>query len=314
MFVAVADSGEALWAVSEWRDRKETKFRTLYQDHLITRYVQEGEGWTPLNEIVWTRVDGRPLGIPIAHFPNGAAPFGVYARSTVASVLNAQDALNASLFNRQAVVALTGTKIYTATGVPNDQRMEVAAGALWTATDPSADFGALEPGDISGLMLETNDLRNVISKEFPVPAYRIGQGDWPSGLALQRADSPMIAQIQLLEEVSTPGYLLLAHRATELYNTFSNQPMIDENAVIGLKWKPSDEVDPGTKVEIDLKNAELLLQIEKMTKTMMTKIGVLETKEIEALVKELDARMELVAAANADDETEFGSSGGDNDS
>lgn len=285
MFVAVSDTGEVFWAVSEWLDRQERRYRTVYRPHVIERFRLEGDGWQRETEIDWT-FNGKPLGVPVAHFPNGASPYGPYAESTVAKVIDVQDALNASLFNRQLVSAMTGSQIYTATGVDETSELPVGAGIMWRAQNPQAEFGAVPPGDMDALIKETDDLRAVIGGEFNVPVYRIGQGDWPSGVALVRADAPMIKRCQLLIDMVKPGLVYLQHRAVEMKNVFGGGSL-NEGAVVTCDFYEPDEIDPGTRVEIDQAKADLYQSMINLPEVLIQKLDVLTGEELTKLRTQL---------------------------
>lgn len=281
MFVGVSHAGDVEWAVSDWYAGDNAKFRTLYLDDKILQFKKDKDGWRVIKTTEWVRPDGRPIGVPIAHFPNGAATRGPYPSSTVAKVIDAQDALNASLFNRQSVSALTGAMIYWGTGIGNSDSIDVGAGKLWTSANPDSRFGAIPPGSLKELLEDTNDLRGVIAGEFPVPSYRLDDGDWPSGLALQRADSPMISYCKLLEEVLDPGAVRLAHRATELYNIFGDgKEQLDEDSIIKGEWDPTDELDPGTEIEINQAKVDLYAALMDLPEPLLKKTGILTDQEI----------------------------------
>jgi hypothetical protein len=308
MFVAVDDSSDVLWAVSEWYGDDKKKRRTLYLPDRITRFRKEGEGWEIEKELPWTRANGKPLGVPVAHFPNGASPYSPYAPSTVKGVVATQDALNSSLYNRLAVSAFTGSQIYYLTGsTVGEDSMKVVPGTLWQAPNAAARFGVLAPGNMDALIKETDDLRGVIAGAFPVPSYRIGRGQWPSGIALQRADSPMIAQSRLLGEVAKPGLNRLAVMNIKLENTYGSQAF-DEEALVDVEWSPPDEVDPGTQIEIDQARVNLYASIEDLTDTMLKKTELLTEDEYTDFIAEREAQKaeELAQASIAPNDTQFG--------
>lgn len=300
MFVAKDTAGDVIWAVGEWIDRQERERRTLYLPDRIMRFVKDGRGWRRMGpEVPWVKKDGSPLGVPVAHFPGGIAPTGPYAPSTVKGVLGRQDELNASLFDRSAASALTGAQIYTATGVTDDEKPVVGPGRRWTAKNPDAKFGVLPPGPLGELLTHSDDLRASIASAFPVPSYRIGRGQWPSGMALAQADSPMIAKVKLLEDLFDPGATLLSHRATEMANTFGGESL-NERALITTSWMPADQVDPATQMELDRLKIEMYAELERLTPTMMRKTGMLTEDEIEAIIREREAMIEPVAAIEPD--------------
>lgn len=298
MFVAASDGGDVWWAVTEFYDRDEVAHRTVYTDDLITKYRLGGPaGWMQIDEIPWVRKDGRPLGVPIAYFPNGAPEDSPYGQSTVAEVMAAQDDLNASLFNRRAVSTLSGTPIYWASGPADANDLTAEAGTVWTHPDTASRFGVIEVANMDPLMKETDDLRGIVAGAFPVPIYRLGFGQWPSGVALIRADGPMIAQVKLLEDIHTPGYIHLAHRAMELHNEFSSGPRLDESALLDVVWEEADQIDPGTQVEVDQTRANLMETIEGLTEASIRKLDIFEEGELKELLADLKEREEMYAQA-----------------
>lgn len=307
MFVATDEIGNIFWACSEFVGFNDVTYRTLYTDEVIIKYRLADNGWSIIDEIPWLKRDGSPLGVPVAHFPNGAPEYSPYSVSTVGGVIDVQDGLNASLFNRMAVSALTGSPIYWATGVGNTDNLKVGAGQLWSHPDNLSRFGVMPSQSMDNLLQESDDLRGVISGQFPVPSYRLGAGDWPSGLALQRSDGPMITKVRLLRDVIEPSLIYLAHRATEMANTFSAQ-RLNEEEIITVEWEPIDDIDPGTETEIMRAKAEAFEVAEGLTETSIRKLAIFDDDEIEALLAEKKAREEEIAnaalATAGDDGTE----------
>lgn len=307
VFVAASQGGEVLWAVSEFYSRDEVKHRTLYTEDMITKYrIGSDKGWMIIDEVPWIRSNGRPLGVPFAYFPNGAPVDSPYGHSTVEEVMGAQDDLNASLFNRRAVSTLNGTPIYHASGPGDARDLRVAAGTVWTHPDVAARFGKIEGADMEPLLRDTEDLRGIIAGQFPVPSYRIGHGQFPAGIALIRADGPMISAVQVLEEVHAPGHTHIAHRATELWNEFSAGPKLNEDAIISADWEQADQIDPGTQVEVDQARANLMETIEGLTETSIRKLEIFTEDELTNLLKELEERQEMVAMGPEEDGTTSG--------
>ena len=303
VFIEISDDGTVEWAMSDFVDSEKRDRRTLFLPDRFLRFVKDGSGWKPLpgdeGSVDNTRTDGSPLGVPFAHFPNGAPAFGEYGKSTVQQVMATQDALNASLMNRQIVVALTGMKVYTATGVAAADDMKVVPGQVWSTTNEDARFGDLDPGSIDELLKETEDLRATICSEFPVPSYRLGNGDWPAGLALQRADFPMIASAKLTGDVFEPGVVLIGHRAMELQNHYSNDEDLNETLLISVTWRPADEVDPGTQIEIDQGRADLYASVAGLDEVFIKKMGVLTEEELKEFLARREEERELIAQAAA---------------
>lgn len=297
MFVGLDDTGEVRFGLSDWfanRTSKDVDRRTIYLPDRVLRYVREpnDKGWTLLEEVPWVRADGRPLGVPVVHFPNGVAPRGFYPPSTVKQVMAAQDELNGARFDRAAASALTGSPIYTATGVEEADQEDntVGPGQRWSSPNAAARFGVIHPAALDGLLDHSTDLRAAIAAEFPVPAYRIGRGQWPSGLALARADSPMLAVVEMICDVFDPPATTLAHRAVEFGNHFGNRGL-DEDELIGITWEPADQLDPGTQKEMDLSTVELFQGLQKLVPVLIEQTNLLPPAETKRLIEELGSRI-----------------------
>ena len=220
IFVAVDDTGDPVWAVSDYVDNEMVEHRVIYLPNKIMRFFKgDGEdGWKDNGEDEWVASDGKPIGVPVAHFPNADLDYGPYGNSTVKEVIGIQDDLNISLFNRLAVGAVTGQRILWGTGMKPPG--EVGLGDILSVENDAAKFGSFDPSPMDGLIQETDDLRNIVSSAFLVPSYRLGGRDWPSGLALQRSDGPMITSVRLLRDVINPGLIYLAHKATTMHEHF----------------------------------------------------------------------------------------------
>lgn len=300
MFMSIDNSGETEWAVSDWKDRSEREFRTIYTDDKIVRYIRDGKGWEVDAETDWVRRDGTPIGIPIAHFPNGESGYGPYPPSTVAQVIASQDSLNRTLFFRQAAAALTGMQVYWGTGVKDDEDQTPRAGTFWSSPNPDSKFGSIAAGSIESLHDEVNDLRAIIAGAFPVPSYRISQGEWPSGVALQRADAPMLAMATQLIDVDRAGIVLLGHRACELYNVFGSGDELNEKSIIEADFESPESVDPGTQVEVDQALVDLYAALDDLPETLIRATGILKSDVADALIEERSRSMQVMADAMAE--------------
>lgn len=311
MFVAVNEAGDPVWAVAQYRDVRNILMRVIYYPDRFEIYEQGGgtnpqEGeWHLIEEADWLTRDGEPIGMPVTHFSNSDLDYGQYGFSTVAEVIASQDALNLSLFNRMAVSALTGQKVYWATGVKKNPGEDgVGPGTFLWSDGENVKFGAIDPGDIGGLMTETDDLRDVVSGAFPVPSYRLGGSAWPSGLALQRSDGPMLTVVKMIMDSITHGLIHHAHRATIMANTFGTRYNLDTEALISVEWHAADELDPATESEILSARAETLAMAESLSEPAMRKLGMFSEDEIRDIIAWREAQSEKVLGDAGDDDME----------
>lgn len=305
IFVAVDDIHNPVWAVSDYIDNDDIDWRVIYLPDRILTYQKgygsavEGE-WGLFREDPFVDASGQPIGMPVSHFSNSDPDYGPYGTSTVGEIVEVQDALNLSIFNRMAVSALTGQQVIWGTGIkPPKAGDEIGPGKMLTSEDAASRFGAIPPGQMDGLLLETDDLRGVVSGAFPVPAYRLGSGDWPSGLALQRSDGPMITVVRLLRDVITPGLVHHAHRATKMSNAFAGTAW-DTESLITIEWENLDELDPSTEAEILKARVEVLMDAESLTEVGMRKLGVFTEEEIKKILKDREEQEVAIAQTGGD--------------
>lgn len=305
IFVAVDDAGDPVWAVSDYVDNDDLSHRTIYLKDRILHYEGgdlDGIGWRLTGEDDWTLQDNETgIGVAVSHFPNSELDYGPYGSSTVKEVISVQDSLNLNLFNRMAISAATGQQVLWGTGIKAPDDPTYGPGSFMSSSDPASRFGAIPPGDMDGIIHETDDLRGVVSGAFPVPSYRLGSGDWPSGLALQRSDGPMLTMVQMMCDTVGSGLIHHAHRATIMKNVFGGGNL-DTEALITVEWEPMDQLDPSSEAEISSARAETLALAESLSEVSLRKLGIFTEAEIEDIIKAREeSEDELIAQGPGDD-------------
>jgi hypothetical protein len=298
MFVSVDAEGIAEWAVKEWVQRDKVKRRTIYLPDRIIRYI-ESDGWQPYPDEAsftaeWTKKNGDPLGVPVVHFGNATTTDGAYGQSTLEPLLGLQDALNSTIFDIVAAGALSAAPIYWGTGIDPQSELAVGPGRFWQAASEQAKFGQLPGGSMDALLDSYRAIRSSIAEQFPVPEHLVTGGDWPSGLALTKVESPMIGQVKLLGDTFAPGLVLLAHRATEIANTFDNAGL-EEDAMIAVEYAPPEQLDEGTIAEIDRERVGIYRDLMTLPKTLMVKSGLVDDAEADAIIAEMAAQYDVIA-------------------
>lgn len=310
MYVEVSDSGVEEWAVKEWKDLKERERRTVYLPDQIQRFVKDGDGWQPFanaagqNVIPWVKADGSPLGVPVIHFANTFTADSIYGQSTVWPLLGLQDALNGTIFDIVAAQALSAFGIFTATGVDaNQSELTVGPGRLWKSPSKDAAFGVINGSSMEPILDGYRAIRTAIAQSFPVSEHIIS-GDWPSGMALQRADSPMISAVKLLGENFAPPMVRIAHRAMEITNAFA-ATNLDESKMIQIEYEPAEQLDEGTIAEIDRERVGIYRDLALLPKDLMMKTGLVDKDEADRIIAERQAAFDVVgdfASREFDDE------------
>lgn len=297
MYVEIGESGVADWAVKEWTDRRDRRRRTVYLPDRVLRFI-DASGWVAYPDdaqgiVPWVRAGGDPLGVPVVHFGNTVTTDSLYGTSTLESLLGLQDALNGTVFDIVGAQALNAFPVYTATGV--DTKSEdywVGPGAVWKSE--TGQFGVLANGSMTAILDGYRTLRSSIAGQFPVAEHLIAGGTFPSGLALIKAESPMVGHAKLLGETFAPSFVLLAHRAIELMNVFERAGL-DENALIRVEYAPAEQLDEGTVVEIDRERVGLYRDLADLPKSLMLKTGLVDDAEADAILADRDARLRVEA-------------------
>lgn len=299
IFVEQDSAGNELWAVKEWTDIEKRKRRTVYLPDQIQRYVRDGEAWVPYDEEYiqpWVKRDGAPLGVPIIHFANVGASSSPYGSSKVEPLLGLQDALNGTLFDLVAALAMTAFGIYTATGVDSSKTaLHVGPGRLWAVENKDAEFGLLTGASIASLRDGYQTIRSAIASQFPVAEHVIA-GDWPSGTALERAESQMVGYVKKLGDTWAPTYVREAHRATEIMNAFGDV-QYDEDALIQIAYKAPEQLGEGTVAQINREKVETYRELAALPKSLMVKTGIVDETEAETIEAERSSGMTLLADA-----------------
>ncbi|MGB3329555.1 MAG: hypothetical protein WBA46_11420 [Thermomicrobiales bacterium] len=299
MYVEVDSEGIAEWAVKEWETVSKQRRRTVYLPDRILRFVLQGEGWEPFGDddtavIPWTKIDGTPLGVPVVHFANAITSRDLYGVSALEPLLSLQDALNGSIFDLVASGALNAIPIYTATGV-SDADLEIGPGQVWKTGSKEAAFGMIPGGAVTALLDTYRTTKSAIANQFPVSEHIITGGNWPSGLALTKVEGPMISKVTLLGDIFGGQHVLLAHRATEIYNAFGGGEL-DESAMIRIEYEPVDQLDEATMTQIDQERVGLYRELASLPKPLMLKTGLVTNDEADAIIAERAASQALMFA------------------
>ena len=305
MFVAFDDDGEPAWAVREWIDvigKREVWRRTVYYPDQITRYRKEGGGWVPFElptdppgtrgTVPWVRANGQPLGLPVIPFSNSVADTAPYGRSDIAGLLGIQDDINQIGLDLTAAAMFTGFQMYWASGVKIDDPNAVGPGQMLSADNPASRFGTLSPGPMDSLIAAYDSKRQTIAIDTSTPMHIIG-GQWPSGEALLRAEMPLVDKVTRLGAVCAPSWILLAHRATELANTFGGQSL-NEDAPITVDYAAPERLDEMSQVTVQKATVDLYAALANISDPqLMVKTGLVTATEAQEIV---DGRAERANA------------------
>lgn len=270
VFVAYDATSEPSYAVRDWKqqisDQTATRRVIWFPDH-IERYIASGDGWTAYEAsgdpegstgiVPWTKRDGAPLGLPVIVLPNGSDNDTAYGASELdGGVLGLQDEVNDVHRDITAAARLTGFQMYWATGTTPERDdagipkpINVGPGQVLQTSDPNARYGVLPAGNMEQLQTALMVKISAMCRMTDTPLHVI-TGEWPSGAALLRAEMPLVAKVSRLNKTTGPAWTTLAHRSTEIQNTFGELEQLDENAMIAAVFAPPERLDALTQAEI----------------------------------------------------------------
>ena len=323
MWVAYDDDNVPEYAVKDWYDNGLHR-RVIYYPDRIERYALQGSGWQRFSlpgdtswPVVWTRngqVGGDPIGIPVIHFANLQVPQDPdnpdgkrakdlprdsfrydqpdprYGSSELdGGVLGLQDEVNDVQRDITVAARFTAYQMYYGTGItPSEGEAStytVEPGAFLEETSPDANFGYLPAGDIAPLKETLKIKLEAISRATSVPMFAI-LGDWPSGEALIRAEMPLIDKVESIAEGVGPAWGSVAHMATVLANTFTEQDDLNEDLMITAVFAPAVRRDQVTLADLAKKLEGIVSHREQL------RILGYSPLQVEAIMEEIDEERE----------------------
>lgn len=306
MFVAFDEFDEPAWAVRDfvvYEGRREIDRRVVYYPDRICRYVKDGRGWKPIELpgdpegsrgiVPWLKPDGSPIGLPVIAFANSLADEGNYGRSDLYGLLGLQDDLNSIQHDIAAAAMFTGFQMYWATGMTVEEaKGKVGPGRFLSSKDPNSKIGVLPPGDMEQLTRAHTYKRQTIGVNTSTPMHLITGGEWPSGEALIRAEMPLIDKVKKLARINGPSWVMLAHRATEIANTFGTE-QLDEDSPITARFSPPERLDELTVIQVQQARQKLYDSLGRMSdEILLEKTGLLEKDEIDKIIAAKEEREE----------------------
>lgn len=321
MFVKYDDYGNMEYAVKEWwhieGDGKKFKRRTFYFPHLIRRFIMRGQsdvegGWSAFEQpeddpnqqkgvIPWVRADNRPLGIPVVHYASvqreDDSPYGI--SHLAGGVLAFQDQINSLQYDLSASSMYAGYQMTYSTGtkLPDDpdnpgqkKAPKVGPGQHFHADESDARIGVLEGGDVTPIKDSYRIKQQAVCRMTDTPLHFL-TGEWPSGEALLRAEIDLVELARRIVESIGPDDTLLAHRATEIWNTFlangegagsEEYKELDEDSPILSKFADPQRRDRLTMSQIATLEEKYTSKRERLRITGRT------DEEVEKIIKEME--------------------------
>jgi hypothetical protein len=301
MFVAFEPDGRTKkYAVKDFRQNINGRDRLRrviwFPDH-IERFIKDGAGWQTFRLdgdpedgfIRWEKRDGSPLGIPVVVFANGRFGLAPYGESDLAGgVVGLQDDVNDFQRDLSAAGRLTAYSMYWVTGHDLGKNpMTVGPGQMMYASSKEANFGSFAPGSLEEIIRGLREKIATIARVTQTPQHLITGGDWPSGEALIRAETPLVDRTSRNKRSVDPSWTEAGHRSTEMFNAFG-RGALDENAMITTEFTPPERLDELTLSQIESARVNqdiALLELGYSKRFILKKRGLTDA-EITAMEKE----------------------------
>ena len=246
---------EVAFATKRWRTKQgeaagyRRRLNIYYPDR-IEKYVSNdlvGEGdWLIYQEpgqpwpVPWLRRDGRPIGVPIAHYRNKEQGYA-YGESEIADVIPLQNAFNKSLIDLMAAADTTAFRVYTMVG-DNPSGLRVSPGSwIYTMRPPSGDNGAAIghiPGeDLSPLIALKDSVAMEIARitRTPLSYFQI-TGHVARAETLREQEAPLISKAKKRQVYFGNSWEQALRMARVLWNEFGPGPEMDETQSIEMVW------------------------------------------------------------------------------
>ena len=295
----------------EWLGNGQARQRlTVYYPDRIEKYEMRGEQFTPIAPdtmaaegdtvwpLPWMGSDGKPLGIPVAHFRNPQC------RPEAADAESMQNAINKTLIDLLAAGDVTAFRIFVAFGfIPTtdgkpladdgSNAMQIAPGQIvGSSKSPSdASFNAIDGAPLDSLIgaLQQFVYYNAIVTRTPLSRYQFS-AQVASADTIKQQNESLLAKIALRHTLFGDAWEDALTIARRLANQFLGAGL-DESAQFQIQWQ-----DPQTRDRLQELQA---LQIEK--DSLEVPLAMLWAKagyrpdEIEEMMSMREAELEMKA-------------------
>ena len=242
--------GYKRWRIEEGADSGAQRLNLYFPDRL-ERYVTGRLGiWTPYESATeraveaWVDRQGRPLGVPVVHFPTN--PNGNdYGTSELEAVLPLQRVLTSLWIDLMAAADATGFQIVTLTGDTPAKDMVAAPGAIWYSPSPAATWGAIPPGDTSRIVEAIRHTVTTIAQVSRIPITMFQENSAPAAAeTVQASEHGLIAKVNDRAKSYGLAWRALMRQAIRLHNTFGEGAGQLDEAGIRPRWSPFERPDP----------------------------------------------------------------------
>lgn len=198
---------------------------------IIAEGVFGNTGWHD-----WLDKQGKPLGVPVAHFKNKDAGLG-RGLSELADVLPIQNALNKSFIDMIAAADTAGFPVLTVTGADGGA-LEIFPGSTISSTDPETKFAWLSAGDLNQMVALKDSVAIDIARvtRTPLSNFQIS-GQMPAEGSEKQRESGLVSKALNRQVFFGNAHEDAIYMGIRLHNAFSTEAKINPDVVVSTVWK-----------------------------------------------------------------------------
>lgn len=251
--VYASEYREPLYGYKRWRveegDEMGSQRLNLYFNDRVEKYITGRRGgwieYSDPGDPAWPvpLVDrlGRPLGIPLFHFPSN--PNGNdYGTSELEVIIPLQRVLTSLWVDLIAAADATGFQIITLTGDTPSAEMLNAARAIWYTPNPGAAWGTIPPGDLSVIVEAIRHTTMTIAQVSRVPLTMFQDTRAVSSSeTIVASERGLVAKVNDRAKSFGLAWRAAMRYAVRLHNEFTGSALPLDN--IRPRWASFEQVD-----------------------------------------------------------------------
>lgn len=208
--------------------------------------------WTLESTDDWVDEDGKPLGVPVAHFKNGGGGYS-YGQSEIRDVIPQQNALNKAIIDTIAAADTTGFRMYFMIGDdPSGLNVVPGSWVYSTQTRDKVEIGHIPGEDLSKLIEFKDSFAMEIARvsRTPLSFFQISRQLAAEG-TLKQQEAGLVSRVKNRHVTFGNAYEDMLAMARKLAVVFGEQyDYLDQEAAISTKWQDPETRNDKTQVDI----------------------------------------------------------------
>lgn len=239
--------GYKRWRIENGEQAGNTRLNIYFPDR-VEKYITGRRSWEKFYDndndpwpLPWVDRLGRPLGIPLIHFPTN--PNGNdYGTSELDSVIPLQRVLTSLWVDLLGAADATGFQLATLTGDTPSEDMINAPRAIWYSPNPGAAFGVIPPGDLSVIVEAIRHTTMTIAQVSRVPLTMFQDSKAVSSAeTIVASERGLVAKVNDRAKSFGLSWRRAMKQAVRMHNAFTGDSLRLDN--IRPRWASFEQVD-----------------------------------------------------------------------